>query len=78
MYDIIALFIFVFTIVAFLFFTMSRTKEETGESYEKCFKICKNDSYLVKISTVGSVEDTVCYCETSPGIIDEVKVENGR
>ena len=76
--DKIGFFIFASIVFAFMFFSISNDAKINKEIYEKCDNACKNRNGLLKISTMNQFEGVVCYCETSPGIIDEVKVENGR
>lgn len=48
------------------------------EQLEICSVACKSTLQILKISSRDEDGDITCYCETSPGIIDEVRVENER
>jgi hypothetical protein len=48
------------------------------EQLEICSIVCKSSLQILKISSRDENGDITCYCETSPGIIDEIRVENER
>lgn len=48
------------------------------EQLEICSIACKSSLQILKISSRNENGDITCYCETSPGVIDEVRVEDER
>ncbi len=76
--DKILLAVSFFLIFLFVFISSSFIERKDFEQLEACSIACKNMSQILKISSRDENGDITCYCETTPGIIDKVKVGDGK